>query len=134
MKFLAAIVLVFLIPAMALAGDADHKAADAAKSWVALLDAGDYARSWNAASAFFRSHVSQAQWESAAQAARAPMGPVVARNVASVDFTTTLPGAPDGQYAVVKFDTKFANKAAAIETVTMMMDGGGWKAAGYYLR
>ena len=135
MKFVAAVVLVFLIPVVALAADADsQKATDGAKSWLALVDANDYAQSWNTASAFFQSRISQAQWEKAAQAARGPMGPVVVRDVTGVDFATTLPGAPDGQYAVVKFNTKFANKAAATETMTMVMDGGSWKAAGYYVR
>jgi hypothetical protein len=35
---------------------------------------------------------------------------------------------------VVTFDTKFANKAAAVETVALARDRGSWKAAGYYVR
>jgi uncharacterized protein DUF4019 len=134
-RCLAAIVLALSIPAAASAADMDtQNATDAAKSWLALVDADNYVQSWNLASAFFRTHVTEAQWQSAAKAARDPMGPVLARNIASVDFTSTLPGAPDGRYVVVKFDTKFANKAAAIETTAMAMDGGSWKAAGYYVR
>lgn len=107
MKFVAAVVLVFLIPVVALAADADsQKATDAAKSWLALVDADDCAQSWNTASPFFQSRISQAQWEKAAQAARGPMGPVVVRDVTSVDFAAALPGAPDGQYAVVKIQHK----------------------------
>jgi hypothetical protein len=62
------------------------------------------------------------------------MGRVTARYIASVNFASTLPGAPDGHYAVITFDTKFANKAAAVETMAMVMDGGSWKAAGYHVR
>lgn len=135
MKYVAAVLLALLIPVAALAADAGtQKATDAAKSWLALIDENDYAQSWNTASALFQSHVTEAQWEAAAKAARGPMGSVVARNVASVDFATTLPGAPDGQYAVVTFDTKFANKAAAVERMVMAMDGGSWRAAGYHVR
>lgn len=135
MKFVAVIVLALLIPVAALAADADtQKATDAAKSWLALVDANDYAQSWKTASALLQSHVTEAQWETAGKAARDRMGPVVARKVAGVDLTATLPGAPDGQYAVVMFDTKFANKAAAVETMAMVMDGGSWKAAGYHVR
>jgi hypothetical protein len=134
-KHLAAVVLALLIPVAALAADVDkQKATNAAKFWLSAVDANEYARSWKAASAFLESHVTEAQWETAAKAARDPMGPVIARNIAAVDFTTTLPGAPDGKYVVVKFDTKFANKAAAIETITMVMEGGRWKTAGYYVR
>jgi hypothetical protein len=132
-KLFAAIVLMFLLPAAASAADA-RKATDAAKSWVVLLDAKAYARSWNAASGLFQSHVPQEQWERAVQAARGPMGALVSRHVAGAEFAGTLPGAPDGQYVVVRFDTKFAHKAAAIETVTMVLDNGSWKSAGYYVR
>lgn len=133
MKILAAIVLATLIPAMTLA-DTNPATVDSAKSWLAVLDAGNYGQSWNAASSLFRGRISQAQWETAVRSARTPLGAVVKRAVASVDLATTLPGAPDGHYAVIKFDTTFANKAAAIETVIMMMDGGTWKTAGYFVR
>jgi hypothetical protein len=124
-----------LIPVVALAADADKgQAIEAAKSWVGLVDAGGYAQSWKSASPLFQSHVTEAQWAAAAKATRDPLGPVVTRNVAGADFAATLPGAPDGQYAVVTFDTKFANKAAAVETVALARDRGSWKAAGYYVR
>ncbi|MGH6889081.1 MAG: DUF4019 domain-containing protein [Rhizomicrobium sp.] len=135
MKFIAVLVLSLLIPVAAFAGEpGGQKATDAAKSWLALVDAGDYAQSWRAASTLFNSHVMEAQWNTAVSAARAPLGSVVARNVAGVNLATTLPGAPDGQYAVVKFATRFANKAAATETIAMAKDGGSWKTAGYHVR
>lgn len=135
MKYIAAILLALSIPVAALAADHDtQKATDAAKSWLALIDAKDYAQSWKTASALFRSHVTQAEWVAAAKAALAPLGPVVARNATGAKFTTSLPGAPDGQYVVVTFDTKFANKAAATETAAMAMEGGTWKDAGYHVR
>jgi hypothetical protein len=135
MKYVATFVLAFLFPVVAWAANVDtQKATDAAKSWLALVDANDYAQSWNTASTFLQSHVTEAQWETAGKAARDPMGAVVARNLARADFTTTLPGAPDGQYVVVSFNTKFANKAAATETITMVKGGDSWKAAGYYVK
>ena len=130
--FVTAIVVMLLLPVAALGADT-QKATDAAKSWVELCDANDYAQSWNTASIFFQSHILQVQWEWEVQLARGPLGMLVSRSVASADFATTLPGAPDGQYVVVKFNTKFTNKAAATETVTMMLDNGSWKSAGYYV-
>jgi hypothetical protein len=44
-----------------------------------------------------------------------------------VRFTASLPGVPDGQYAVLQFNFKFAHKANAVETVTMMRQDGMWK-------
>lgn len=58
-----------------------------------------------------------------------------ARKVKSATFTRTLPGAPDGEYVVIQFESQFENKAAAIETVTPMRDkDGAWRVSGYYIR
>jgi hypothetical protein len=37
----------------------------------------------------------------------------------SAEYKTSLPGAPDGEYVVLIFNTVFENKKAAVETVTM---------------
>jgi len=42
----------------------------------------------------------------------------LSREVASAEYTTKLPCAPDGEYVVIQYRTKFQNKADAIETVT----------------
>ena len=48
--------------------------------------------------------------------------------------STTLPGAPDGEYVVFQFDTAFQNKAMAVETVTFVRDADGlWRAVGYFV-
>jgi hypothetical protein len=53
----------------------------------------------------------------------------------SAQFMTQLPGAPDGEYAVIQFETSFANKKSAIETVTPMKDPDGkWRVSGYFIK
>lgn len=48
---------------------------------------------------------------------------------------TSLPGAPDGKYVVIQYDTSFENKKAAVETVTPMLDKDGkWRVSGYYIK
>ena len=48
---------------------------------------------------------------------------------------TSLPGAPDGEYVVIQFDTSFTNKKVAVETVTPMKDEDGiWRVSGYYVK
>jgi hypothetical protein len=41
---------------------------------------------------------------------------------------------PDGEYEVVQFETSFANKAAAVETVVLSREKSGWKVDGYFIR
>ena len=107
----------------------------AAKSWLALVDAEKYGQSWDEAALLLRSAVMKVEWENAAKAARAPLGALKSRTFKSANFTRSLPGAPDGEYVVIQFDTQFAHKASAIETVTPMRDKDGtWRVAGYYIK
>jgi len=123
------------VPAVAAESDVVAKGQDAAKAWLALIDGGKYAQSWDAASSKFRATVSKANWEKMLATHRTPLGEVKSRKVKSATFTRELPGAPDGEYVVIQFDTVFANKASAVETVTPMLDKDGtWRVSGYFIK
>ncbi len=48
---------------------------------------------------------------------------------------TSMPGAPDGEYVIIQFESSFANKKSAVETVTPMKDENGvWRVSGYYIK
>jgi hypothetical protein len=69
------------------------------------------------------------------QASRAPLGKLISRNIKSAVYKTSLPGAPDGQYVVIQFESSFEHKKSAIETVTPSLgDDGQWRASGYFIR
>jgi uncharacterized protein DUF4019 len=107
----------------------------AARSWLGLVDAADYAQSWDVAAAYFRHSISQSQWVSRVSAVRGPLGDLKTRQESSTRFRRSLPGAPDGEYVVIQFSTSFAHKATATETVTPMKDADGqWRVSGYYIR
>jgi serine/threonine protein kinase/tetratricopeptide (TPR) repeat protein len=114
-------------------GDSPLPAADAGtpslllsavRSWLALMDEGNYARSWEAAARRFQNAISKEEWIERSQSARGLQGKVLSRKVRSarqrlVRFT-------------VKFDTAFAGLKAAVETVTFARDHDGqWRAIGY---
>jgi hypothetical protein len=114
---------------------AEKAAATAAGAWVSLVDGGDYAESWNQAAGFFKNAVTKEQWQQSLKAVRAPLGKMVARNLKSKQYTKTLPGAPDGEFVVIQYETTFENKKSAIETVTPMLDKDGkWRVSGYYIQ
>jgi hypothetical protein len=53
----------------------------------------------------------------------------------SVEYRTQLPGVPDAEYALLKYDTSFEHKKRAIETVTMTLEKDGhWRGAGYSIK
>ena len=107
----------------------------AAQSWLALVDAKEYGKSWAEAASFFRSSVSEGDWERALTQARAPLGEVQSRALIGARYATALSGAPPGEYVVVRFKTRFAGRADVIETVSPMEDEGGvWRVSGYYIK
>ena len=107
----------------------------AAKQWLSLVDAGKYDQSWKEAAKYFKNVVSQDNWRQSLQAVRNPLGKLISRKVKTQVYKTTLPGAPDGEYVVIQFETSFKNKKAAVETVTPMMDKDGvWRVSGYYIK
>lgn len=107
----------------------------ATTAWLKKLDASDYSGTWETAASIFKSAASSTAWQQASQSARAPLGPLRKRKDKSASFTRTLPGAPDGQYVVIQYDTEFKNKANAVETITVAQDqDGAWRVAGYFIR
>ncbi len=104
-------------------------------SWLALTDTAQYESSWEKAATFFKDAIAEDDWVRSVSSARKPFGPLKSRAMTTANFSTTLPGAPDGEYVVFEFGSSFENKAAAVETVTAMKDtDGAWRVAGYFIR
>ena len=110
-------------------------ASSAAEDWLKLVDQGDYQASYAQASRVSQSAVSAEQWSQGIGAGRKLLGAVISRQQKSATYATSLPGAPDGQYVVIKYDTSFEKKKSAVETVTPMMDSDGhWRVSGYFIK
>jgi hypothetical protein len=135
-RFVAATVLLFLAgPCLADEKAAVGQAQAAATSWLALTDASKYGPSWDEAASAFKAAVTRANWENALKGVRASFGAVKSRKLRAATFTHTIPGAPDGEYVVIQFDTQFENKAAAVETITPMHEkDGSWRVCGYFIK
>jgi Protein of unknown function (DUF4019) len=113
----------------------EQLAQQSAESWLALVDSGKYAESWDQASQLFKAALTKEQWQTALRASREPLGKVLSRNLKSAVFTKTLPGAPDGEYVVIQYDSSFEHKQAAVETITPVLEKEGkWKVSGYYIK
>jgi hypothetical protein len=112
-----------------------EQATKAAESWLKLLDNGDYRACYLQASEIVKDHLSEDAFVQQFSAARKMLGAVVSRKLKVAQYATSLPGAPDGQYVVMEYDTSFANKKSATETVTPMLDNDGqWRVSGYFIK
>ncbi|MCK4626559.1 MAG: DUF4019 domain-containing protein, partial [Phycisphaerae bacterium] len=107
----------------------------ATNRWLHLVDQGKYDTSWDKAAAFFKSAVTKQKWAASIKGVRAPLGKAKSRTFVSALYTTSLPGAPDGEYVVIQYLTSFENKKQAVETITPMKDKDGkWRVSGYYIK
>jgi DNA-binding CsgD family transcriptional regulator len=99
---------------------------DSARRFLALLDQSNWDESYQATAASFRALNTLQVWASVSETARRPLGAMISRTFASEE---NLPAPPHG-YEVVKFRTRYANRAAAVETVTLDREDGGWRVVG----
>ena len=106
-----------------------------ASHWLKLVDSGNYAQSWDDTGNVLKANVARDQWQEVLLRNRAPLGALISRKLRSAEYTTKLPGAPDGQYVVLEYESSFEHKNSAIETVTPMMDKDGkWRVCLYIVK
>jgi hypothetical protein len=117
------------------AGAPEEAAQTAAEQWLALVDGGKYPESWDSLAAPFKKAVSQRKWKSTIAEIRKPLGKELSRKFKSAEYTKELPGAPEGEYVVLKFDVAFENKPSAVETVTTLLGQDLiWRVSGYAVK
>ena len=97
---------------------------DRARQWLVLVDDKNYAQSWSEASKAFQSRQKTDSWATEAGAKRTPLGAVASRDLKSIDLSRE-------NTAVIRYDTVFAHKAQAVETVTLDFENGGWSVTDY---
>lgn len=135
MKHALAFVSIALLGVAPAAQPPEELAEKSALAWLLLADAGNYEESWNEAASLFRGAVSQEDWKKAMVGSRQPLGKVLSRKVKSRTYAESLPGAPDGKYVVIEFDSSFEKKKTAVETVTPMQEpDGSWRVSGYFIK
>ena len=114
---------------------AEQAAVAAAENWLALIDNDSTSESWNQSASLFKAAVSQEQWKASLEAAQGPIGKAVSRELKSKQYAEELPGAPDGEYVVIEYETSFEKKRNGTETITPMKDTDGeWRVAGYFVK
>jgi hypothetical protein len=104
---------------------------DRAKQWLNLLDDQNYNDAYKQMSETAQNKAAPSAWTLKMDQTRAPLGAMASRDIKTVKLTRILPGMRDGQYATVQFDSSFAHKASAVETVVLTSDKGAWSVVSY---
>jgi DNA-binding CsgD family transcriptional regulator len=108
---------------------AESRVSEAARQWLALVDAGKWRESFTGTAKSFQTLNTLDMWQSASVGGRVPLGRVLSRRLAGEE---SVPAPPDG-YRVVRFKTDFAGKRGATETLSLAREGESWRVAGYYI-
>lgn len=115
-------------------GQKEKLAVEAATEWLKLIDEGKYEESWEETASFFREQITKEKWVEAMMQIREPLGGVILREIGRQEYVTDLPGAPEGEYVVIQYNTDFEYKELTIERITPMLDEDGqWRVSGYYI-
>ncbi|WP_284124043.1 helix-turn-helix domain-containing protein [Parerythrobacter aestuarii] len=107
-----------------------------ARTWLALVDAGDWDASFAAAGRSFRDPNTITMWRDASLQARVPLGAMIERKALTVDFVQSGKGKGEAEptdSAIVRFATQFENGSGTVETVTLEQEYGEWKVIGYLI-
>src|SRR5690606_40752214 len=94
--------------------------------WLALVDKDDWNASWAATGQAFKALNTAETWSRVAQQVQGPLGAVKSRVLVSEE---AVPAPPYG-YQMVRFRTDYANRADAIETLSLVREGGSWRVVG----
>jgi hypothetical protein len=106
----------------------------AAEAWLALVDSGDYGRTWDLASDHFQTAVRRDQWVRLLEGHAGQYSGPPERTVRRSSYRTVMDGSPVGHYVLIEFDTLAGGKPGG-ELVTLTGDGQGtWKVFAYYPR
>ncbi len=100
---------------------------DRARQWLVLVDDKNYSQSWSEAGKAFQNREKVDAWANIATSERTPLGAVASRDLKSIDLSRP-------NVAVIRYDTVFAHKAAAVETVTLTFENGSWAVTDYSVK
>ena len=114
------------------AQDSEDKARFAAEQWIVLVDDGQYDQSWKEAAKAFQDTISSSDWEKKVSAQRTQLGSKESRKLKEIKSTNAAKGLPAGQYVLVRYQSSYEKKKAALETITAVREGDGqWRVIAY---
>ncbi len=105
-----------------------------ALGFLAYLDHGRYADSYAYTGMLIRAQTDEAAYAAQIEKARAGTGALQSRELMDANYTTTVQGAPEGEYVVLHYHASFANRTDTVETVVLALAKGYWRVSGYYLK
>lgn len=110
-----------------------QEAVAAAREYTAMIDDGQYSRTWERAGPTLKGMTNEFVWTTMLKAAGKLIGGRPTRQVEGLGFTTQVDvGGPVGDYAVVLFKSR-SGQLTLSEKVVMQKVGDAWLIVGYFV-
>jgi hypothetical protein len=123
------------IPARADA-PADHAAevtaaTEQAAHWLDALDAGRYDEGWSSLATVMTQGRTVDDFKADISGPREALGKPISRELRHAEFSTTVRGAPTGNYVTVSYLSQFSNAPPVFETILLTLEDRRWRIGGY---
>ena len=125
-----------LIPLYSQSPDSEkvEQARPTAAEFLALVDDGKFPESWQSSASLMREKVTLQDWTEKLDKARNLSGALLKRTEKSASYATEVKDSPDGEYIMLIYTSDFQKAADVSEYVTVMLEDGDWKVAGYFMQ
>jgi hypothetical protein len=105
-----------------------------ALGFLGYLDQGRFADSYAYTGMLIRAQLDRDAFSTQIQKTRVGTGALQSRELIDAGYTTTVSGAPEGQYVVLHYHASFANRQDAVETLWLSLAQGYWRVVGYNIK
>jgi len=105
-----------------------------ALGFLGYLDQGRFADSYAYTGMVIRAQLDRDAFSTQIQKTRVGTGALQTRELIDAGYTTTVSGAPEGQYVVLHYHASFANRQDAVETLWLSLAKGYWRVVGYNIK
>jgi Protein of unknown function (DUF4019) len=105
-----------------------------ALGFLGYLDQGRFADSYAYTGMLIRTQLDRDAFSTEIQKTRLGTGALQSRELIDAGYTTTVSGAPEGQYVVLHYHASFANRQDTVETMWLSLAKGYWRVVGYNIK
>ena len=133
---IVACLFMILIPLYNQSPDSEkiERAETVSVEFLALVDGGKYAESWQASASLMQGKIAEKAWVEKLSEARDLSGGMVQRARKSASYSTEAQDSPEGEYIMLIYESDFQKAEDVSEYVTVMLEGDEWKVAGYFMQ
>lgn len=106
----------------------------AAIEFLTMVDAGNFADSWQIAAPYLQENVPLKDWEEKLAKMRATLGAISGRELENVSFAAPAKNLPESELILLEYDSTFEQKDVSEIVTVVLGDDNRWRVVGYFIQ